>query len=98
MALQAQDLMSMFSDTTRQNKFHYLFVELNIWESHNKDNPISSRAKLEGALREINEQPMDEMDWTPNAVSLQELQPGSENVQENSQETVEYYVDEMELD
>lgn len=94
MTLQAQDLMSMFSDTTRHNKFHHLWTELNIWDSKCLEDASGARAKLEGALREISERPMDDMDWTPNAVSLEELQAGLENVQDTSGD----YADEMELD
>ncbi|KUJ16104.1 uncharacterized protein LY89DRAFT_618900 [Mollisia scopiformis] len=92
MTLQAQDLMSMFSDTTRQNKFHQLWAELNVWNS--KDDALGARTRLERALREISERPMDDMDWTPNAVSLEELHASSGEVQN----TPELYTDEMELD
>lgn len=94
MALQAQDLMSMFSDTTRQTKFHHLWVEITIWDSKSQEDAVAARAKLERVLREISERPMDDMDWTPNVVSLQELQPGDEN----AQPMPDHYGDEMELD
>ncbi len=84
----------MFSDTTRQNKFHHLWAELNIWDSRCLEDASGARSRLEGALREISERPMDDMDWTPNAVSLEELQAGLENVQDTSGD----YADEMELD
>lgn len=92
MALQAQDLMSMFSDTTRQNKFHQLWAELNVWNP--TDNPSGARVRLEKALQEISERPMDDMDWTPNDVSLEEV-PAS---LENTQSRLGDYADEMELD
>jgi hypothetical protein len=92
MALQAQDLMSIFSDTTRQNKFHQLWSELNVWNP--TDNPSGARARLEKALQEISERPMDDMDWTPNAVSLEQIPVGLENIQSRPI----HYADEMELD
>lgn len=94
MALQAQDLMSMFSDATRQNKFHHLWVELTMWDSRSREDAVAARGKLEEGLRDIGERPMDDMDWTPNAVSLQELEPGDGN----DQSIPEHYGDEMELD
>lgn len=92
MALQAQDLMSMFGDTTRQNKFYHLWTELNVWNP--QEDPSGARGRLEGALREISERPMDDMDWTPNEVSLEQVPAGLENIQSR----VEHYADEMELD
>ena len=93
MALQAQDLMTMFSDVTRQNKFHRLWAELKDWDASRDDTPVK-RNKLEAALREISERPLDDMDWTPNAVSLQEIKPGEGEVSDIEQQDV----DEMELD
>lgn len=92
MASQAQDLMFMFSDITRQGKFHRLREELKQWDSGPRDDPQRKRNQLETALREISERPVDDMDWTPNAVSLQEipLGPGSPELDE--------YIDEMEID
>jgi hypothetical protein len=73
MALQAQDLMGMFSDVTRQTKFHQLWVELNTWDFESRRDRQEAKRRLEGALREISEQPLDEMDWAPNSISLQQL-------------------------
>lgn len=92
MTLQAQDLMSMFSDTTRQNKLHQLWAELNVWNS--TVDPSGARIRLERALQEISERPMDDMDWTPNAVSLEEVQSCVDSVES----TPEHFADEMELD
>jgi hypothetical protein len=95
MTSQAQDLMVMFSDVTRQNKFHHLREELKQWDSAVTEDPQEKRYKLESALREISERPVDDMDWTPNAVSLQEItwRPESPQAQES-----EEYVDQMEVD
>jgi hypothetical protein len=87
MASQAQDLMATFSDVTRQTKFCRLRDELRGWDA-------ASQRKLEAALREIGERPMDDMDWTPNAVSLQEITADAEPLVEWQ----EHSVDEMELD
>ena len=94
MASQAQDLMSMFSDVTRQTKFHHLWDELNGWDTAGQQNLQAARSKLQEALQEISERPMDDMDWTPNAVSLQEITSDAESLLEIE----EQYVDEMELD
>jgi hypothetical protein len=95
MSSQAQDLMFMFSDVTRQNKFHRLQEEIKQWDSVITDDQQGKRNKLESALREISEQPVDDMDWTPNAVSLQEItsRPASPQIQE-----AEEYIDQMEVD
>jgi hypothetical protein len=95
MTSQAQDLMVMFSDVTRQDKFHHLREELKQWDSAVTEDPQERRYKLESALREISERPVDDMDWTPNAVSLQEItwRPESPQAQES-----EEYVDQMEVD
>ncbi|TVY34962.1 Uncharacterized protein LSUB1_G008164 [Lachnellula subtilissima] len=84
MALQAQNLMAMFSDVTRQNKLYYLQIELGEWNSLNAVDPQAARSKLQRALQEISERPLDDMDWSPNAVSLEEV--GPENVSEAAQE------------
>jgi hypothetical protein len=94
MASHAQDLMAMFSDVTRQTKFHRLRDELDDWDAASQQDPQAARSKLQEALREISERPMDDMDWTPNAVSLQELTSAAES----PLEIEEHYVDEMELD
>jgi len=53
MVLQAQDLMSMFLDTTRQNKFHRLWVELNDWDQ--SYDPQAARDKLQLATVSLQE-------------------------------------------
>lgn len=95
MTSQAQDLMFMFSDVTRQNKFSHLREELKQWDLSTSEDLQWKRSKLESALREISERPVDDMDWTPNAVSLQEItsRPGSLQIKEP-----EEYIDEMEID
>lgn len=91
MALQAQDMMSMFSDGTRSEKFTKLWVELGEWDRRNKIDPQGARQKLEEALKNISERPVDDMDWSPNIESLQEVTNKVEAVQE-------FVADEMELD
>lgn len=71
MVVKAQDIMSMFADTTRRNKFHRLWIELNDWDQ-SKDTQAAKETLLL-ALREVSERPVDDMDWTPNSVSLQEV-------------------------
>jgi hypothetical protein len=93
MAQHAQDLMTMFRDISRQSKFHRLREELDDWDRGNNGDPQMARGKLEQALQEISERPMDDMDWTPNAVSLQEIT----SQLEQAQHTIEYG-DEMEID
>lgn len=74
MAQQAEDLMSLFSDRTRELKFHKLWTELHDWEKLSAMDMQAARYKMEVALQEIGERPMeDDMDWTPNAISLQEI-------------------------
>tara|TARA_R110002060_G_scaffold22703_8_gene30855 strand:+ start:269 stop:1000 length:732 start_codon:yes stop_codon:yes gene_type:complete len=94
MALQAQDLMSMFSDGTRQDKFHRLWLELKEWDTASTMDAQGARSRLEAALQQISERPVDDMDWTPNAMSLQQITIDVEAGQDHS----EYVVDEMELD
>lgn len=94
MASQAQDLVSMFSDVTRQTKFHRLRDALDDWDAASREDPQAARSKLEEALQEISERPMDDMDWTPNVVSLQEIMSDTESLLEIE----ENHVDEMELD
>ncbi|KAK2624917.1 hypothetical protein QTJ16_005286 [Diplocarpon rosae] len=94
MALQAQDLMFMFEDGTRQDKFHRLWLELKEWDVASAVDAQAARAKLESAIQEISERPVDDMDWTPNATSLQEMPIGMNE----GQEEAEYSVDAMELD
>jgi hypothetical protein len=95
MAIQARDLMSMFSDVTRYHKFHRLWEELQLWDSGLQHDPQAKRNRLENALREISERPLDDMDWTPNEVSLQEVTSRSETPQPYEPEE---YIDQMELD
>ncbi|QSZ30595.1 hypothetical protein DSL72_000152 [Monilinia vaccinii-corymbosi] len=74
MARQAEDLMCLFSDQTRQVKFHRLWTELCDWRKLSAMDMQAARRKLEMALQEIGERPMDDdMDWTPNEISLQEI-------------------------
>lgn len=93
MALQAQDLMSMFLDGTRQDKFHRLWLELKEWDIASMVDAQAARSKLEAALQEISERPMDDMDWTPNTMSLQQV-----TVETGVQDHSGYSIDEMELD
>jgi hypothetical protein len=65
--------MTMFRDVTRQGKFQRLGAELIDWDRNSNRDQQAARMKLERALQEISERPMDDMDWTPNAVSLQEI-------------------------
>ncbi|KAH8821907.1 hypothetical protein F5884DRAFT_662340, partial [Xylogone sp. PMI_703] len=90
----AQGLMSMFSDITRQTKFHQLYVALIEWDETSSDDLQTARSKLERAIQEVNEKPIDDMDWTPNTESLEEVMPG----EEEAREIEEYYIDEMEID
>jgi hypothetical protein len=97
MALQARNLMAMFSDVTRQNKLYNLQLELNEWDALSGVDPQAARSKLQMALQEISERPLDDMDWTPNAVSLQEI--GHEAVVDEIVQVDDYHFgDEMELD
>jgi hypothetical protein len=90
-------LMRMFMDITRQNKFLRLWEELNDWDIDSKGDMQTARRKLEQALQEISERPMDDMDWTPNAVSLQEITSEATGQGAQVQDIVEYG-DEMEID
>lgn len=81
----------MFSDGTRSEKFTKLWVELGEWDRRNKIDPQGARQKLEEALKNISERPVDDMDWSPNIESLQEVTNKVEAVQE-------FVADEMELD
>lgn len=94
MTLQAQDLMFMFSDGTRQGKFHRLWAELKEWDGASAVDANAAREKLEEALREISERPVDDMDWTPNTASLEEIADGAKAGQDDSGQDV----DAMELD
>ncbi|KAI0998181.1 hypothetical protein K3495_g10013 [Podosphaera aphanis] len=92
MALQAKDLMLMFSDTIRQEKFYLLWVEIGEWENNQKDLFIA-RAQLEQALQITSERPVDKMDWTPNANLTEE-----HSLENTIAAEKEYYPDEMDLD
>jgi hypothetical protein len=91
MAKQGQNLTVMFSDVSRQDKFHRLWTELNNWDA-SRDDDQAKRDKLQQALIEISERPIDDMDWTPNDLSLQEITGEAIHASE------EVYIDEMELD
>ena len=84
----------MFSDGTRQDKFHRLLLELKEWDTASTMDAQGARSRLEAALQQISERPVDDMDWTPNAMSLQQITIDVEAGQDHS----EYVVDEMELD
>ncbi|KAH7412395.1 hypothetical protein BKA64DRAFT_658777 [Cadophora sp. MPI-SDFR-AT-0126] len=94
MTLQAQDLMSMFLDGTRQDKFHRLWLELKEWDTASIVDAHGARSRLEAALQEISERPVDDMDWTPIPMSLEEVTIDPDA----SQDLREHVVDEMELD
>lgn len=87
MVIKAQDVMSMFADTTRREKFHRLWIELNDWD-HSSD-AVAAKGKLLLALQDISERPVDDMDWSPNLVSLEEIT--------NSEEGM-HHGEEMDLD
>ena len=84
----------MFSDGTRQDKFHRLWLELKDWDNASVVDPQAARGNLEAALQEISERPVDDMDWTPNAMSLQEV--GSDIAA--AHDHLDDSVDKMELD
>jgi hypothetical protein len=92
MALKAQELMSMFDDMSRKGKFAKLQMELTRWDKGSRGNRDVARGMLEEVLRDIGERPMDDMDWTPNTVSHQEVR------MEPRQDIDEHYVDELKLD
>jgi hypothetical protein len=94
MASQAQDLMAMFSDVTRHTKFCRSRDELRGWDAASQRDGQDARRKLEVEFREIGERPMDDMDWTPNAMSLQEVAADAESLVEWQERSG----DEMELD
>ena len=94
MAQQAESLMVMFSDVTRQTKFHRLWTELKDWDNENQENRQVARIKLEQALQEIGERPLDDMDWTPNAVSLEEIKDDAEAIQAGEED----HADAMDVD
>lgn len=91
MALQCQSLMSLFSDNSRYDKFKMLRSEIGKWEI-NSISLSDPRAKLEQALQNISEGPIDDMDWTPNPVSIEET------FNEESLTDIEEFIDRMEID
>ncbi|ESZ96067.1 hypothetical protein SBOR_3544 [Sclerotinia borealis F-4128] len=95
MIQQAEDLMGIFSDRTRQYKFNKLWAELFDWEKLSVMDIQAARYKMEMALQEIGERQMDDMDWTPNAISLQEIPAVKVEIRE-VQEYDDY--DAMEID
>lgn len=72
MARKGAKLMTILSDNTRQEKFNHLVVAINEWENNSND-LSTARANLECALQKIAEQPINEMDWTPDSVSMSEI-------------------------
>lgn len=72
MAQQGENLTSILSDNTRQEKFLHLRVAIREWKK-NSNNLVTARAKLEEALLEIAERPINDMDWTPDSVSIEEI-------------------------
>lgn len=93
MVVKAQDVMSIFSDITRRQKFHRLWIELNEWDQ-SKD-PEAAKERLLWALQEISERPLDDMDWSPNLVSLQEI---TDVAGEQNHNDDQYHGEEMDLD
>lgn len=97
LAFKAGNLMEMFRDASRKEKFERLRFELGRWDEGCRINRDAARTMLEEALKRIGERPMDDMDWTPNAVSLQEIKDDGTAELQNGGESYEYS-DEMELD
>lgn len=91
----AQGLMGMFGDITRQMKFQQLYSALLDWDGSSSGNSQEARSKLEKVIQEVNERPIDDMDWTPNIESLEEVVPGKVEISEI--EEYKHY-DEMEID
>ncbi len=89
MVVRAQEIMMMFSDSTRRNQFHRLWIELNNWDQSSDHQTAKEELLL--LLQEISDRPIDDMDWSPNAVSLQEVTDDRQGVNH-------YYGEEMELD
>lgn len=80
-------LMSCFGDVTRQRKFVWLKEVLIDWDSGVNGLDVKRRM-LENALRQISERPVDDMDWTPNMVSMEQVTGGDD----------EDYDDRMDID
>ncbi|TQS35405.1 hypothetical protein Golomagni_04174 [Golovinomyces magnicellulatus] len=70
MIKQAEELMYILSDQTRQEKLNRLWYELGEW-GNNFNDLDAARAKFEQALQTITDGPVDDMDWTPNPVSIE---------------------------
>ena len=98
MAMKAQQLMEIFSDGSRREKFVRLKEELSQWDMSSKEHRDDARRRLENALKEIGEQDMDDMDWSPNAVSLHELKENEHLDGEAIGTRVMDEIDEMDLD
>lgn len=96
MSFHARDLMFMFGDVTRQDKFHRLAKELWEWD-HSGHDLQTRRTRLESALREINEAPIDDMDWSPNVMSLQEISVSPERTHQRQVSEAES-LDRMDID
>src|SRR4051812_31265719 len=64
MARKAASLMTMFDDITRQNKFRRIGIAIDDWDNEPLS-PQAKREKLETALQEIGERPVNDMDWSP---------------------------------
>lgn len=77
MARQAGGLMAMFDDPTRQSKYSRLWDAVHQWDEEHLE-LASKKEKLERALQEISERPVNDMDWSPNAASAQELTPSDQ--------------------
>jgi hypothetical protein len=98
MAVQAQDLMILLGDNTRREKFHHLYLELENWDRRSRTDEADARIELEKVLVIISERPVDEMDWTPNAVSLREVTESEVGAELPQMDDRQLFVDEMELD
>lgn len=71
MTVQAQWLMEIFEDFSRQGKLHRLWSAIMEWDTEGYSMDIK-RQKLELALQEVSERPVNDMDWSPNIVQDQE--------------------------
>lgn len=94
MATKAEGLLAVLGDSVRGEKFVRLRGELEIWDRSEEDNTGARRARLEGVLREIGEQDLEGMDWTPNVQSLLEIKNDLQDVHADA----DSYVDEMDID
>ena len=71
MSRQASALMAIFDDPTRENKFVLLWQAIQQWDDEVLELYVKQR-KLEQALQEISERPIDDMDWSPVIAPTQE--------------------------